>query len=258
MNAAGWAALGRQWLPRASAASHRRAGASPPGTGRTPQTCWAPSLDNRPLEPGPATRPRRGVAVRSWPGGPWPEGDRPRGQTARPRTAHGRSQPTPRPAGGAERRLWAAGAGLPAVSLRESGQGPAFWAPHRHIPFRHVLTGTQRGAGWAGGVWRSPAPRAQGVGARRGAATETGRRFRHKTHVHEPWAVPAPPLPPACPPAPAPGPRGETIPGASGCRPPSRGETGWAGAAWVRGLGWSRVQAERPAPGKKSGSGGGA
>lgn len=75
-NAAGWAALGRQWPPRASAAGHRRAGASPPGTRRTPQTCWAPSLDNRPLELGLATCPRRGVAVRSWPGGPWAGGGR--------------------------------------------------------------------------------------------------------------------------------------------------------------------------------------
>lgn len=52
------------------------AGASPPGTGRTPQTCWAPSLDSRPLELGLATRPRRGVAVQSWPGGLWAGGGR--------------------------------------------------------------------------------------------------------------------------------------------------------------------------------------
>lgn len=150
-------------------------------------------------QPGPATCPRRdagcaelaGPPTPAGPGEPWAGRWKDHvGQRARPRTARGRSRPRPRPAGGRQRGLRAAGDAPPAVALRESGQGPAFWATCRARPVPSAPHGDPAGAGRAGGVSQSPLPRARGVGTRREQPPRPGRWFRNETHVHEPWPFP--------------------------------------------------------------------
>lgn len=223
-------------------------------------------------QPGPATCPRRdagcvelaGPPTPAGPGEPWAGRWKDHvGQRARPWTARGRSRPRPRPAGGRQRGLRAAGDAPPAVALRESGQGPAFWATCRARP----VPSAPHGDPARGRLRRVRCPERGAWG--RG---ESSHRDRVAGFVMKPTSTSPGPshvtsasCSSLCPSAGTPwGNRHRSL-GVQAALAPRSWGGGRGGAAWTRGLaslegartrsahaGCAR-QAERPAPGTRSG-----